>query len=170
MIVDEYDEPWAVQAELEDPETLLERLRLPFLAKLPYPDLNADDLVRAGGEVGLPGDVKSYFPLLDLLRAHEAEEQLAEAVMLIENELVDEAINTLTEACGLTSLRDIEQLTEVVTDLSNAMPRWYNKGYSPDEMVSLLPGGKKASMPGRNSPCPCGSGRKYKLCCGRRVQ
>ncbi|WP_420410429.1 SEC-C metal-binding domain-containing protein [Hoeflea sp.] len=24
--------------------------------------------------------------------------------------------------------------------------------------------GKK---PGRNDPCPCGSGRKYKACCGR---
>jgi uncharacterized protein YecA (UPF0149 family) len=21
--------------------------------------------------------------------------------------------------------------------------------------------------PGRNDPCPCGSGRKYKKCCGR---
>ena len=23
-----------------------------------------------------------------------------------------------------------------------------------------------AAKPGRNDPCPCGSGRKYKLCCG----
>ena len=23
-----------------------------------------------------------------------------------------------------------------------------------------------ASTPGRNDPCPCGSGRKYKKCCG----
>ena len=27
---------------------------------------------------------------------------------------------------------------------------------------------KKHSGTGRNSPCPCGSGRKYKLCCGAR--
>ena len=26
---------------------------------------------------------------------------------------------------------------------------------------------KAAPRPGRNDPCPCGSGRKYKLCCGR---
>ena len=25
---------------------------------------------------------------------------------------------------------------------------------------------KKASKPGRNDPCPCGSGKKYKKCCG----
>ena len=27
---------------------------------------------------------------------------------------------------------------------------------------------KKYSGTGRNVPCPCGSGRKYKLCCGAR--
>jgi uncharacterized protein len=24
-----------------------------------------------------------------------------------------------------------------------------------------------ADQPGRNDPCPCGSGRQYKVCCGR---
>ncbi|HBN86213.1 MAG TPA: hypothetical protein DDZ89_20510, partial [Clostridiales bacterium] len=27
--------------------------------------------------------------------------------------------------------------------------------------------GKKNYKPGRNDPCPCGSGKKYKSCCGR---
>ncbi len=26
---------------------------------------------------------------------------------------------------------------------------------------------KKESQPGRNDPCPCGSGKKYKKCCGK---
>ena len=26
---------------------------------------------------------------------------------------------------------------------------------------------KKAAKVGRNDPCPCGSGKKYKHCCGR---
>jgi uncharacterized protein len=26
---------------------------------------------------------------------------------------------------------------------------------------------RAAPRPGRNDPCPCGSGRKYKQCCGR---
>ena len=26
---------------------------------------------------------------------------------------------------------------------------------------------KKQKKPGRNDPCPCGSGLKYKKCCGR---
>jgi len=35
--------------------------------------------------------------------------------------------------------------------------------------AGILPGGvpaKKNSAVGRNGPCPCGSGKKYKLCCG----
>ena len=26
---------------------------------------------------------------------------------------------------------------------------------------------KAETPPGRNSPCPCGSGKKYKKCCGK---
>jgi len=26
---------------------------------------------------------------------------------------------------------------------------------------------KGSASPGRNDPCPCGSGKKYKKCCGR---
>ena len=33
-------------------------------------------------------------------------------------------------------------------------------------MVSVRKRGKKEKV-GRNDPCPCGSGKKYKNCCGR---
>ena len=33
-----------------------------------------------------------------------------------------------------------------------------------DEENTIQPNGKK---PGRNEPCACGSGKKYKKCCGR---
>ena len=26
---------------------------------------------------------------------------------------------------------------------------------------------KTSGLPGRNDPCPCGSGKKYKNCCGK---
>ena len=29
---------------------------------------------------------------------------------------------------------------------------------------------KVDKRPGRNDPCPCGSGKKYKNCCGRNLQ
>ncbi|MCK4602845.1 MAG: SEC-C domain-containing protein [Phycisphaerae bacterium] len=27
---------------------------------------------------------------------------------------------------------------------------------------------KSGTAPGRNAPCPCGSGKKYKKCCGEK--
>jgi hypothetical protein len=33
-------------------------------------------------------------------------------------------------------------------------------------LAEALTGGAGADAPGRNDPCPCGSGRKYKRCCG----
>jgi preprotein translocase subunit SecA len=30
-----------------------------------------------------------------------------------------------------------------------------------------LPGMRPEEKPGRNDPCPCGSGLKYKKCCGK---
>ena len=31
------------------------------------------------------------------------------------------------------------------------------------------PAVKTAKTPGRNDPCPCGSGKKYKNCCGKNL-
>ncbi|MCL2318567.1 MAG: SEC-C metal-binding domain-containing protein, partial [Treponema sp.] len=33
-----------------------------------------------------------------------------------------------------------------------------------DEVVTVV---RSAPKVGRNDPCPCGSGKKYKKCCGR---
>jgi len=31
----------------------------------------------------------------------------------------------------------------------------------------IAPAAKSSSQPGRNDPCPCGSGKKFKKCCGK---
>ena len=38
---------------------------------------------------------------------------------------------------------------------------------SSDTPAVKQPVRKKRQKPGRNDPCPCGSGKKYKKCCGR---
>jgi preprotein translocase subunit SecA len=38
----------------------------------------------------------------------------------------------------------------------------YNKGEQAEAQKPL----KKGKKIGRNEPCPCGSGKKYKKCCG----
>ena len=42
----------------------------------------------------------------------------------------------------------------------------HSAGTAGDETVKKQPV-RKQKKPGRNDPCPCGSGLKYKKCCGR---
>jgi hypothetical protein len=59
--------------------------------------------------------------------------------------------------------------------LHNNTRQWALKGYTPNELsVTIQQSGKKAEVidfatrqnVGRNDPCPCGSGKKHKKCCG----
>lgn len=42
-------------------------------------------------------------------------------------------------------------------------------GVDPDEPLPEEPvePARRTDQPGRNDPCPCGSGQKYKKCCGK---
>jgi len=40
--------------------------------------------------------------------------------------------------------------------------------HSGDEDSKPRPVRRKTRKVGRNEPCPCGSGKKYKKCCGRK--
>lgn len=56
------------------------------------------------------------------------------------------------------------------TAMANSTRLWSNKGHTPDELFhQAMPELRKARQKkiGRNEPCPCGSGKKYKNCCGR---
>lgn len=66
------------------------------------------------------------------------------------------------------------RLIRLATNLFNALPMWENNGWSPAELCERMTGrkvfydaGGAPFVPGRNDPCPCGSGRKFKKCCGR---
>ena len=62
-----------------------------------------------------------------------------------------------------------KELIPLLVDLSNHTRKWSNCGFTPEEIhqqkirSSSVRQGRKI---GRNEPCPCGSGKKYKKCCG----
>jgi len=43
------------------------------------------------------------------------------------------------------------------------------EGAEPEPSVQIAPQRREMPKVGRNDPCPCGSGRKYKSCCGRNA-
>ncbi len=65
---------------------------------------------------------------------------------------------------------DINKFFRIYMGIYNNSRIWENRGYTPLELNALY---TKGSVPvtskkiGRNDPCPCGSGKKYKRCCGQ---
>ncbi|MFP7296744.1 SEC-C metal-binding domain-containing protein [Neobacillus niacini] len=93
----------------------------------------------------------------------------------------NEILKYLSNQFEFDSLETVQALMDKVVQLMNNTRQWFLKGYTPAELSAQE---KKQLMPlptakpnnsnsdkvvkiGRNVPCPCGSGEKYKKCCGR---
>ena len=68
----------------------------------------------------------------------------------------------------------VRKLIDLFMNMSNAMPNWMNNGWAPMELHEAYTGQRvfynddgSVMKVGRNDPCPCGSVKKYKKCCGR---
>lgn len=76
----------------------------------------------------------------------------------------------------IESESDIGDMLQLIVQMCNNTRMWQLNGHTPAELyekksakVLPFPGSstKSASLTGRNDPCPCGSGKKYKNCCGK---
>jgi hypothetical protein len=59
----------------------------------------------------------------------------------------------------------VRKLSELVIKFYNNTRMWENNGHTPNEIRRLSNLNKPKKKVGRNDPCPCGSGKKYKKCC-----
>lgn len=108
----------------------------------------------------------------DRLFADDVVERLIEA-----HDMSDDPQAIVREAADLDLLTlsdDYQGVIGRLMALANALPIWTNNGWSPmaiherevGHRVFYNPDGTEMRV-GRNDPCPCGSGKKYKKCCGR---
>ena len=106
---------------------------------------------------------------------------------------LQEVLN-LMKGDGVTTHKnwDLEEFAVLYQDLNNHTHKHTNRGNTPDELFSQSARGLQlrqrlapenqlsffeepprkpkltiVGAPSRNGPCPCGSGRKYKNCCGK---
>lgn len=56
---------------------------------------------------------------------------------------------------------------DVIDKFTKNIPLWKHKGYTKKAMSESNSNKINRNTVGRNDPCPCGSGKKYKKCCGR---
>lgn len=118
----------------------------------------------------------------------EIDEIALQVTTIINVDLKSTAImEYLQSIIEIPSLEFLQELTMLIMDLHNGTRQWALKGYSPNEIAQksktlnplLTENLKKSSEEskviniqtrkkiGRNDPCPCGSGKKYKRCCGK---
>lgn len=83
---------------------------------------------------------------------------------------VSEVFNALDDHHIKLHESQVQPFLDRYTAMANTTRLWSNKGHTPDELFwQSMPerGNAKRMKIGRNEPCPCGSGKKYKNCCGR---
>ena len=87
---------------------------------------------------------------------------------------IQRTMSTL-QMMGLTvkDMKDIQKLFALCVEFGNNTPKWVNKGWTSAELmkkemkVASTSTVATSNKVGRNDPCPCGSGKKYKKCCGK---
>ncbi|MGO4183775.1 YecA family protein [Paenibacillus sp. TAF43_2] len=94
-------------------------------------------------------------------------------------------IELIQDFIELPNLETVRNITDLLVPLMNSTKQWAIKGYSPEELAAkranvsmvLNNAPKPAAQAevidmqskkkvGRNEPCSCGSGKKFKKCCG----
>lgn len=95
----------------------------------------------------------------------------------------NDVLRFLGRVMVFNSVEAVQGVMDRVVVLMNHTRQWFLKGYSPNELSTQeqkltwpLPSSQnplpvkqteKQRKVGRNEPCICGSGKKYKKCCGR---
>ncbi|PAV29833.1 hypothetical protein CIL05_09540 [Virgibacillus profundi] len=142
----------------------------------------------AAGEPGFVEKNQSYMQLVKFLTNNfeidreEADDYAEEMVYAARiGDGPNDVLSYLSHTFELDDMEIVQYLTDKITHLMNNTREWFLKGYTSTELFAQekkhlrpLPttklnssDDKKAVKVGRNDPCPCGSGKKYKKCCGR---
>ena len=95
---------------------------------------------------------------------HETVEELLFPFMALSGRLKEHALAAGEPwEGGAAEARLMQGARETFYDtVESAWRYWF------DQRVNRVPQKREAAKVGRNDPCPCGSGRKFKACCGRQ--
>ncbi|MCG1021507.1 SEC-C metal-binding domain-containing protein [Sutcliffiella horikoshii] len=175
-----HDEHGFSHYEVMQPKMILEQQEMrPSQNFYPF---TKKELLRAGEE-GYVERTASFKKVSALLRKEcslsqkEADLHTIECQsMFKQGYMPNEVVRVMSEDVVFESMDSAKIVINELMHFYNNTKQWFLKGYAPHEITSDKPTvapsrnnvvsfdtGKKV---GRNDPCPCGSGKKYKKCCG----
>lgn len=94
-----------------------------------------------------------------------------------EGESPTEIMHMLSEDVVFDSEKQIEEFVDLLMKAHNETRLRENRGHKPNELAgsvfsneipTIAPAIRSENKVYPNDPCPCGSGKKYKKCCGRK--
>ena len=80
---------------------------------------------------------------------------------------IDDIINDVKTRVDFKDEKSSTVLSILVTKISKTLPLWTLKGNSFIDVFGENQPPRSITKIGRNEPCTCGSGKKYKKCCGK---
>jgi hypothetical protein len=143
--------------------------------ELEFRKLTYEQVWRAG-EPGFRQPTAEMQDLEDFIlsgKPKEGKEELIESLFgLFQSDLPPtEILPGIAQFLELGSEREVTKLAHMLFNCYNNTPLWVLKGHTPADLSRQVLSDSGASSSrkkvGRNDPCPCGSGRKFKRCCGR---
>jgi hypothetical protein len=162
-----------------------------FRSNVEYYSFTKKQLLLAGE----PGYVDRTLPYRELVRflksrfgltEAKAEAIVEECIYAIQLErALHDILQYMQQHIEFDDIAHLEALTDKLVVLMNTTKQWDLKGYSPNELSAHMKKQRQAHTAGpslkpldnvydlhskqkvgRNDTCPCGSGKKYKKCCG----
>ncbi len=115
--------------------------------------------------------VSAYMAVISgLSLSYELEDRIAEAIILKEEEI--EVLKDLSQQDGKRwlekyskVLKDLTKLNKELNSNEIVLEFGKEKSIAPDTGIKKMTPYISEKKVGRNDPCPCGSGKKYKKCC-----
>jgi len=144
---------------------------------LEYADFDPDDLFSLWTSLTTKESWPYFEKLLAEIEKHEITNELKfrDAIRVMQFSFMNgeksmAGLQPLLDCIVTESLNDATALMQHAVEYANHSHQWQLKGNSPSSLSSKKNRGsvktfKSSKMVGRNDPCPCGSGKKYKKCC-----
>lgn len=181
---------WA-DSKVTDPESVIREQE--SRADIDYYPFSKDKLLQAS-EKNYLDKTQGYDQLNRYLKTHFAikEQEIEKFARTCADKVLiggkpTDLLEMIQREFEFSSIDELNDFMQNVFAFTNDLRQWILKGYSPKELfekekknLKPLPKvsfaiGRKAEVidskakqkVGRNDPCPCGSGLKYKRCCGK---
>lgn len=155
--------------DVEDVESIL---KLQKEAKNDYYKFDKKSLIKAG-KIDFVEENKQGIKLekvlgeLFVIDKNILKEEMDGFIVAVKNEVdKSEAIDIFLQAYEIQSDEERKIFTYELELFAKSIRRWSLKGYTEDEVEKDQSRVVNEVKIGRNDPCICGSGKKYKKCCG----